>query len=248
MIKLSVNVNKVATLRNSRGGRVPSVIEAVNVCLAAGAHGITVHPRADARHITAADTREIAARIADAKRDHPSIEYNIEGDPRPDLIDLVLETKPDQCTLVPVSPGEITSQAGWSADTSPERLTAIVKRLQLERIRVSIFVDPVEAPVRWAKRLGADRIELYTEPFARDAEKGAASGRAALAMYAAAAELAHSLGMGVNAGHDLDLDNLPLFRQLPHLDEVSIGHALFSRALFRGLDSVVREYLDVLRY
>jgi pyridoxine 5-phosphate synthase len=248
MIHLSVNVNKVATLRNSRGGHVPSVLEAVDVCLAAGAMGITVHPRADERHITAADTREVAARMRTAKAANPALEYNIEGDPRPDLIDLVIETKPDQCTLVPVTPGEITSQAGWSAETSPERLTAIVKRLQLEGIRVSIFVDPVEAPIRWAKRIGGDRIELYTEPFARDFEKGAASGRASFAADSAAAELAHSLGMGGNAGHDLDLNNLTLFRQLPHLDEVSIGHAIISRALFNGLDSVVREYLDVLRY
>jgi pyridoxine 5-phosphate synthase len=224
------------------------VVEGVDVCLAAGAQGITVHPRADARHITAADTREVAARMKAAKAANPALEYNIEGDPRPDLIDLVLETKPDQCTLVPVTPGELTSQAGWSADTSPERLTAIVKRLQMDGIRVSIFVDPVEAPIRWAKRIGAERIELYTEPFARDFEKGAASGRASFAAYSAAAELAHSLGMGVNAGHDLDLNNLTLFRQLPYLDEVSIGHALVSRALFNGLDSVVREYLDVLRY
>jgi len=247
VIHLSVNVNKIATLRNSRGGHLPSVVEAVDVCLAAGAMGITVHPRADQRHITPADTRDAAARVKIAKAANSAIEYNIEGDPRPDLIDLVLETKPDQCTLVPVTPGEVTSQAGWSADTSPERLTAIVKRLQLEGIRVSIFVDPVEAPIRWAKRIGADRIELYTEPFARDFEKGAASGRASFAAYAAAADLAHSLGLGVNAGHDLDLNNLTLFRQLPHLDEVSIGHALISRALFNGLDSVVREYLTVLR-
>jgi pyridoxine 5-phosphate synthase len=218
------------------------------VCLNAGAAGITVHPRADERHITAADTRHVAARMKTAKAENPSLEYNIEGDPRPDLIDLVLETKPDQCTLVPVTPGEITSHAGWSADTSPERLTAIIKRLQMDGIRVSIFVDPIEAPIRWAKRIGADRIELYTEPFAKDFDKGAASGRASFAAYSAAAELAHSLGMGVNAGHDLDLNNLTLFRQLPHLDEVSIGHALVSRAIFNGLDSVVREYLDVLRY
>jgi pyridoxine 5-phosphate synthase len=227
---------------------VPSVVEAADVCLAAGAMGITVHPRADERHITAADTREVAARMKIAKAATSALEYNIEGDPRPDLIDLVIETKPDQCTLVPVTPGEITSHAGWSADTSPERLTAIVKRLQLEGIRVSIFVDPVEAPIRWAKRIGADRIELYTEPFARDFDKGPASGRASFAAYSAAAELAASLGMGVNAGHDLDLNNLTLFRQLPHLNEVSIGHALISRALFNGLDSVVREYVDVLRY
>ena len=136
--------------------------------------------------------------------------------------------------------------SGWSAATSPERLTAVVKRLQLEGIRVSLFVDPLEAPIRWAKRIGADRVELYTEPFAKDFVKGAAAARAAFAMYAAAADLAHSLGLGVNAGHDLDLENLVMFRALPHLDEVSIGHALVSRALFGGLGPVVREYLDVL--
>lgn len=242
MITLSVNVNKVATLRNSRGGSVPNVLEAVDVCIAAGAPGITVHPRADGRHITARDTRDIAAHLT------TPTEFNIEGDPRPDFIDLVLETKPDQCTLVPVTPGEITSQAGWSAETSPERLTAIVKRLQLENIRVSIFVDPLEAPIRWAKRIGADRIELYTEPFARDFEQGPASARAAFDLYTAASALAHSLGLGINAGHDLDLDNLVLFRTLPYLDEVSIGHALMSRALFRGLGPVVKEYLDVLHH
>lgn len=248
MIQLSVNVNKVATLRNSRGGNVPSVLEAVDVCVAADAPGITVHPRADERHITATDTREIAAHLrhGDVRQRGAGIEFNIEGDPRPDLIDLVLATKPDQCTLVPVTPGEITSQAGWSAETSPERLTAIVKRLQLDGIRVSIFVDPLEAPIRWAKRVGADRVELYTEPFAKDFVKGGASARAAFELYAAASTLAHSLGLGVNAGHDLDLDNLVLFRTLPYLDEVSIGHALVSRALFRGLHTVVREYLDVL--
>lgn len=243
MIKLSVNVNKVATLRNSRGGDEPSVLQAVDVCLDAGAPGITVHPRADERHITAKDTRAIAARLKPLKG---TIEYNIEGDPRPDLIDLVLETRPDQCTLVPVTPGEITSHAGWSAETSPERLTAIVKRLQLDGIRVSIFVDPLEAPIRWAKRIGADRIELYTEPFAVDFAKGGASARSAFSLYAAAADLAHSLGLGINAGHDLNLENLVMFRTLPHLDEVSIGHALMSRALFRGLGPVVKEYLDVL--
>ena len=243
MIRLSVNVNKVATLRNSRGGTVPSVLEAIDVCIAAGAPGITVHPRADERHITARDTREIAARLAPLRE---SVDFNIEGDPRPDLIEMVLAAKPHQCTLVPVTPGEVTSQAGWSAETSPERLTAIVKRLQMDGIRVSIFVDPLEAPIRWAKRIGADRIELYTEPFAKDVATGGAIARNALDMYSAAAELAHGLGMGINAGHDLDLDNLVTFRTLPYLDEVSIGHALISRALYRGLGPVVREYLDVL--
>lgn len=241
--RLSVNVNKVATIRNSRGGRVPSVLEAVRVCVDAGAPGITVHPRADERHITRQDVLDIAGLLAPLRS---RVEFNIEGDPRPDLIDLVLKVKPHQCTLVPVVPGEITSQAGWAPDASPERLIAIIRRLQLEGIRVSLFVDPAEAPVRWAKRLGANRVELYTEPYARDFAAGPKQGAAAFSGYAAAAELAHGLGLGVNAGHDLDLDNLPLFKTLPHLDEVSIGHALVSHALFVGLDRAVRDYLDVL--
>lgn len=244
MVKLSVNVNKVATLRNSRGGSVPSVLEAVEVCLQAGVPGITVHPRADERHIRRQDARDIARRLVPLKG---QVEFNIEGDPRPDLIDLVLETRPDQCTLVPVHPGEITSQAGWPANTPQAELRAIVDRLQSQGIRVSVFIDPVPEAVRWAADMGAKRIELYTEPFARAFEHGKEDGLASFTTYSAAAELAHSLGLGVNAGHDLDLHNLPLFRTLPHLDEVSIGHALISRALFVGLDQVVREYLDVLR-
>lgn len=241
--RLSVNVNKIATVRNARGGSIPSVTEAVQACVDAGARGITVHPRADERHITRHDVRNIAALLA-PRRDR--VEFNIEGDPRADLVELVLEVRPHQCTLVPVVPGEITSQAGWPADTSPERLLAVIKRLQLEGIRVSLFVEPSEAPIRWAKRLGADRIELYTEPYARDFAAGEKTAAAAFASYSAASELAHGLGMGINAGHDLDLDNLRLFRTLPHLDEVSIGHALVSRALFVGLDRAVREYLAVL--
>ena len=243
MIQLSVNVNKVATLRNSRGGQVPSVIEAVDVCLNAGVRGITVHPRADERHITRADVAALAARLAPVR---DRVEFNIEGDPRADFVDLVVAARPAQCTLVPVQDGEITSQAGWSAQTSPERLTAVIARLHAEGIRVSLFVDPAEAPIRWAKRLGADRVELYTEPFAAAYAQSEASGRESFQMYAAAAELAHMLGMGVNAGHDLDLNNLVSFRELPYLDEVSIGHALISHALYVGLDRSVRDYLAVL--
>jgi pyridoxine 5-phosphate synthase len=158
----------------------------------------------------------------------------------------VLAAKPTQCTLVPVVHGEITSQAGWPAETSPETLGTIVKTLRAAGVRVSLFVDPEEAPVRWAARVGADRVELYTEPFARAFARGDQPGRAAFEGYARAAMLAHSLGMGVNAGHDLDLDNLTLFRALPHLNEVSIGHALISHALWVGLDRSVRDYLHVL--
>jgi pyridoxine 5-phosphate synthase len=241
--RLSVNVNKVATLRNSRGGRIPDVLEAVRVCVAAGAPGITVHPRADARHITTADVRSIASELAPLRG---QVEFNVEGDPRPDLVQLVAEIVPDQCTLVPVRVGEITSQAGWRPDTSIVLLQETVRRLQARRVRISMFVDPEPAAVRWAATLGADRVELYTEPFARAFEAGGSEARRSFAAYAAAAVLAHEVGLGVNGGHDLDLANLTLFRTLPHLAEVSIGHALISHALYVGLDRAVRDYLAAL--
>jgi len=243
MVRLSVNVNKVAIVRNSRGGSAPSVIEAVKWCVGAGAPGITVHPRADARHITAADVKAIAHWLGPLKG---HVEYNIEGDPRPDLIALVHDVKPDQCTLVPVRPGEVTSQAGWPADTPRDTLSRIISDMRAAGVRVSVFVDPEEAPVRWAAEVGADRVELYTEPFARAFERGDLDALKSFAAYTRAAELAHELGLGVNAGHDLDLDNLVMFRKLPHLDEVSIGHALVSHALFVGIAQAVHEYLDVL--
>jgi pyridoxine 5-phosphate synthase len=241
MVKLSVNVNKVATLRNSRGGRLPSVLEAMEVCVSAGAPGITVHPRADQRHITPADVRDIARALRGRT---PHVEYNIEGDPRPELLALVEEVRPGQCTLVPVAPGEITSQAGWQP--GPSALTDTIARLHTHGVRVSLFVDAAPDPIRWAASMGADRVELYTEPFARAFEQDPEQGRRSFAQFADAARLAHSLGLGVNAGHDLDLANLLLFRDLPFLEEVSIGHAIVSRALFVGLSTVVREYLDVL--
>jgi pyridoxine 5-phosphate synthase len=243
VIKLSVNINKVATVRNSRGGPEPSVLEAARVCVNAGAPGLTVHPRADARHITAADVRDVGAYVETLGG---KVEFNIEGDPRPDLIALVLETKPTQCTLVPVRPGELTSQAGWDPGTPRAALDGIIRQLRAAGVRVSVFVDPDEAAVRWASDLGADRIELYTEPFARAFERGKADARVSFGRYAKAAELAHAVGLGINAGHDLTLDNLVIFRELPHLDEVSIGHALISHALFVGLAQSVREYLDVI--
>jgi pyridoxine 5-phosphate synthase len=240
MARLSVNVNKVATLRNSRGGDVPSVLDAVRVCLEAGATGITVHPRADERHIRRTDVHAIAALLEPRRAD---VEFNIEGDPREDLLALVRGVQPHQCTLVPVKPGEITSQAGWPAETPRDELRAQVKDLQDRGIRVSLFVEADEAPVRWAASIGAARIELYTEPFAVAFKQGPEAAQRSLRRYANAALIAHSLGLGVNAGHDLDLDNLVVFRMLPHLDEVSIGHALVSHALFVGLDRAVRDYL-----
>jgi pyridoxine 5-phosphate synthase len=243
MVRLSVNVNKVATLRNSRGGAVPSVLDAVRVCVDAGVPGITVHPRADARHITSTDVVEVAALLRPLGG---RVEFNIEGDPRRDLLALVREVKPTQCTLVPVKPGELTSQAGWSPDTPGEQMAGVVKSLRDEGVRVSLFVDPEEDAIRWAAEMEADRVELYTEPFARAYERGQKAAEESYAIYAHAATLANSFGLGINAGHDLDLDNLQMFRRLPHLDEVSIGHALVSHALFVGLDRSVREYLDVL--
>jgi pyridoxine 5-phosphate synthase len=240
MPRLSVNVNKVATLRNSRGGDVPSVLDAVRVCLAAGATGITVHPRADERHIRRRDVHEIAALLEPRRAD---VEFNIEGDPRPELLELVRGVRPHQCTLVPVTPGEITSHAGWPADTPGDALGAQVRDLQDRGIRVSLFVDADDAAVRWAASIGAARIELYTEPFAKAFKQGPEPAQRSLRRYANAALLAHSLGLGINAGHDLDLENLVVFRTLPHLDEVSIGHALISHALSVGLDRAVRDYL-----
>lgn len=243
MVRLSVNINKVATVRNSRGGALPSVLEAARVSVAAGAPGITVHPRADGRHITAADVRALAAYLGTLDG---RVEFNIEGDPRPDLLALVHETRPTQCTLVPVLPGEVTSQAGWPPDTPYDAMPRIVSDLRAAGVRVSVFVDPVRSAIDWAAGVGADRVELYTEPFARAFAQGASAARASFEEYGRCAVHAHGLGMGVNAGHDLDLENLVLFRTLPHLDEVSIGHALISHALFVGLSRSVTEYLEVL--
>jgi pyridoxine 5-phosphate synthase len=244
-IRLSVNVNKVATVRNSRGGSIPSPVEAARACLAAGAGGITVHPRADDRHIRPSDVREIAALMAEPRA--RGVEYNIEGDPRREWLALVHEVRPDQATLVPVRAGEVTSEAGWPADTDAAQMQRTVRELQSDGVRVSLFVDAQRSAVEWARRMGADRIELYTGPFAAAFALGAGRGDQVFAQHVAAAERAHELGLGVNAGHDLDLENLIVYRQLPQLAEVSIGHALISRALFVGLAQVVREYVQLLR-
>jgi pyridoxine 5-phosphate synthase len=243
MIRLSVNVNKVATLRNSRGGREPRVLDAVAACLRAGAAGITVHPRADRRHIVPDDVHEIARELEGRR---PAIELNIEGDPRPELIELVQQVLPDQCTLVPVVPGEITSQAGWTDGPEAAGLASVIADLKGRGIRISLFVNPTPEALRLAASVSADRVELYTEPFARAFERGADAARGVFEEYVEAARLAHRLGLGINAGHDLTLENLAMFRELPHLDEVSIGHAIVSRALFAGLETVVREYVSVL--
>ncbi|MDH3622990.1 MAG: pyridoxine 5'-phosphate synthase [Myxococcales bacterium] len=242
MPRLSVNLNKIATLRNSRGGEVPSVLEAVAVCVAAGAPGITVHPREDERHIRPDDVYAVAEAL-EAVRDR--VEYNIEGNPRPQLIEMVERVRPDQCTLVPVRPGELTSEAGWPADTPKEQLREIIARFQEAGVRVSVFVDPDPEPIDWARELGADRVELYTEPYARAFEQGGRALAVSLERFGDACRHAHALGLGINAGHDLDLQNLRTFLGLPHVEEVSIGHALISRALFVGLGEVVSEYLRI---
>ena len=242
MVRLSVNINKVATIRNSRGGEVPSLLDAVQVCVDAGAPGITVHPRADERHIRPADVYDVADLLAPRS---DQVEYNIEGDPRPDLVAMVERVRPHQCTLVPVRPGEVTSEAGWPADTPKGALSDVVARLQDAGVRVSLFVEADPRAIDWAADLKADRVELYTEPYARAFETGGAALERSLSRFERACRHAHEIGLGVNAGHDLDLDNLPAFAELPHLDEVSIGHALVSRALFVGFATVIAEYLQI---
>lgn len=234
MTKLSVNINKFATLRNSRGGNNPDVVKAALDAERFGANGITVHPRPDERHIRYQDVRDIRAVI--------TTEFNIEGNPTEQkFVDLVLETRPHQVTLVPDALGQITSDHGWDTLTYKAYLTDLIAVFQNAGIRVSIFVDPIPAMVAGAAETGTDRIELYTESYARDYAAG--SSAAAVAPYVAAAELAKSLGLGINAGHDLDLDNLRFFaQQIPFLDEVSIGHALVCDALYLGYQNAVQMY------
>jgi pyridoxine 5-phosphate synthase len=237
MVRLSVNVNKVATLRNARGGDVPDVLRAARTAVAAGCHGITVHPRPDGRHIRPRDVRDLAAAL--------DVELNVEGFPSPELLDLVCEVRPAQCTLVPDAPDALTSSAGWPLDRDVAWLRQPIARLRGRGVRVSLFVDPIEAHMPRARALGADRVELYTEGYARAFPTPERD--AVFAAYRRAAAAAAAAGLGVNAGHDLDLENLPLLaRELPGLLEVSIGHALVSDALFVGLDAAVRAYLAAL--
>ena len=234
MTVLSVNVNKVATLRNSRGGDIPNLIKAVDTCIAAGAQGITVHPREDQRHITPADVRDIAAHL------HQKIEYNIEGDPRPELIDMVLCTRPTQCTLVPVVTGEITSHTVWDIRRDGDMLKPIIASLQDAGIRVSLFSGTDCEQIAMTRDIGADRIELYTAPYAM--AKTDEEIERELGLLVTAAEKATSLGMGVNAGHDLNLENLPRMQKVPGLLEVSIGHHLMADALYIGMTAAVKAY------
>lgn len=237
MTKLSVNINKIAVIRNSRGGNMPDVLLAARRIEGFGAEGITVHPRPDGRHIRYDDVRELKKLV--------TTELNIEGNPIDSFTDLVLEVVPTQVTLVPDAPDAITSNAGWDTIRNREFLTAKIQQFKEKGIRVSVFVDPVPEMVRGAKECGADRVELYTEAYARDYHTDR---EAAIAPYVAAAEEARKCGLGLNAGHDLNLDNLEYFAQrIPWTDEVSIGHALISDALYLGLEETVRRYLAQLK-
>lgn len=231
--KLSVNINKVATLRNSRGGNNPDVVKVAKDCQLFGADGITVHPRPDERHIRYADVR--------ALKDVITTEFNIEGNPMEDkFVALVLEVKPTQVTLVPDDPGQLTSNHGWDTVGKKEYLQQIIKRFKDAGIRVSIFVDPVTELVAAAGDTGTDRIELYTESYAKNFHNDK---NAAIADYIKAASVAVSKGLGINAGHDLDLHNLHFFAaSIPALLEVSIGHALISDALYYGLENTIQLY------
>jgi pyridoxine 5-phosphate synthase len=243
VVHLSVNINKVATVRNSRGGAIPSVVEAARVCIDAGAPGITVHPRADARHISASDVRDLSTLLAPMRG---RVEFNIEGDPRPDLLELVHEVKPDQCTLVPVRPGEITSQAGWSPETPRDEMRAVVRDLRAAGVRVSLFVDPEEAPIRWAKEMAADRVELYTEPFARAFERGAAASRESFGMYCSCLR-ARACPWPRHQCRTRSRSREPGAVSNAAASGGGVDrHALISHAIFVGLKQSVRDYIDVL--
>jgi len=238
MTKLSVNVNKIAVVRNSRGGNQPDVVRAACDIERFGADGITVHPRPDARHIRYGDVRDLKAVLR--------TELNVEGNPTPSFMELVLEVAPRQVTLVPDAPDAVTSNAGWDTVRNRAFLSDICARLHERRIRVSVFVDPRPAMVAGAAACGADRVELYTEAYARDY---AADRAAALAPYLEAAEEARRCGLGLNAGHDLNLENLRYFAErIPWLDEVSIGHALICDALYFGLENTVGLYRRALAF
>ncbi len=237
MTRLSVNINKIATLRNARGGNNPDVVKVALDCERFGAQGITVHPRPDERHITYADVMQL--------KDVVTTEFNIEGYPDERYMKIIREKKPAQATLVPDGPHVITSNAGWDTIEHADFLKRIIREIKQQKVRVSVFVNPEIKMVEGAFNVGADRIELYTEPYASLFHKDKAE---AVAPYVTAAKRAKELGLGLNAGHDLDLNNLKYLQQsIPSLDEVSIGHALVSDALYFGLENTIQLYLKQLK-
>lgn len=237
MTKLSVNINKIATLRNARGGNSPDLLEVAKDIQKFGAQGITIHPRPDERHIRYQDARDLKPIVY--------TEFNIEGNPQHNFMDLVLECKPTQVTLVPDAIGAITSSAGWDTKNNQDYLTDVIAEFKRNGIRTSIFVDPKLEMIEAAKKTGTDRIELYTEEFAHQFNLGNKTG---IEPYVKAAVFANELELGINAGHDLSLDNIKFFKDnIPNLLEVSIGHALICEALYLGLDNVVNMYLNKLK-
>ncbi|PIB37256.1 pyridoxine 5'-phosphate synthase [Reichenbachiella sp. 5M10] len=237
MTKLSVNVNKIATIRNARGANNPNLVQVVKDCERFGAQGITVHPRPDERHISTDDVYQISQVC--------TTEFNIEGYPDARYLRFIEEVRPAQATLVPDPPEAITSNAGWDTVARESFLKEVVAQIKSYGVRVSIFVDPSEQIIEGAAKVGTDRVELYTEPYASGYHQDKV---AAVAAYAQAGQLANQLGLGVNAGHDLDLDNLRFLKeQLPYLDEVSIGHALVCDALYLGLENTIQMYLKQLK-
>ena len=236
MTKLSVNINKIATLRNSRGGNTPDVLKFAKDVQSFGAHGVTIHPRPDERHIKYQDARDLKPVVY--------TEYNIEGNPIKSFMDLVLQVKPTQVTLVPDAEDAITSNAGWDTIKHKDFLVDVIKEFQSNGIRTSIFVDPELKQIEGAKLTGTDRIELYTESYAVDFARGNKDG---VRPFSDSAKLATEIGLGVNAGHDLSLDNVKYFKEnVPGLLEVSIGHALVSESLYLGVENVVQMYLQRL--
>jgi len=236
MTKLSVNINKIATLRNARGGNMPNVVQVARDIQNFGAHGITIHPRPDERHIRYQDAFDLKPVI--------HTEYNIEGNPIDEFLDMVLEIKPTQVTLVPDAVDAITSNAGWDTVKHKDYLVDIISECRKNGIRTSIFVDPSSTMIEGAANTGTDRIELYTEEFAHQFSLG---NEKAIEPYTQCAVLANDLGLGINAGHDLSLENIRFFKEnIPHLLEVSIGHALVCEAIYRGLEPVVKAYLKKL--
>lgn len=237
MTKLSVNINKIATLRNSRGGNVPNVVQFAKDVQDFGAEGVTVHPRPDERHIRYQDVYDLKPEVY--------TEFNIEGNPIPKFIEMVLEVKPTQVTLVPDAEDAITSNAGWNTKKHKDFLFDVITAFKAQGIRTSIFVDPVLEMIEGAKATGTDRIELYTESFAHEYSLG---NYKAIEPYIKSAELSSNLGLGINAGHDLSLDNIKFFKDnVPGLLEVSIGHALISESLYLGIENVIQMYLAKLR-
>ena len=240
MTRLSINLNKIALLRNSRGSDFPNLLDFARLCINAGAHGLTIHPRPDQRHATYVDVYDLAALVSE----HQNIELNIEGNPTDKFLQVVLDTQPTQCTLVPDDPGQLTSDHGWDVNLHGEKLKEIIKQLHDSGIRSSIFLDPDAGQLAPAQETGTDRIELYTESYAK--AYGHDNEQSVFDRFSEAAQYARKLGIGINAGHDLNQENLGKFLTIPDILEVSIGHALIVESLLAGFETTIANYLEIL--